>query len=130
MSRQPDLIYYSNKLDLKDFDILAQCKTATEYISPSLNVYSDKELTNPIGKITSRILQDKELTSYTGYVQFKTFKGSLTYYNLNLEDYYSSTYINTIIAGSGDLLGVTGYVAVLRSEELKYLTNYVYFDKK
>ena len=128
-NKTPDLIYYSDKKDLPDYDILEKSKNDTEYISTNLNIYADSKLTIPIGYITGRVLQDQNITSYTGYVKFTTFNGALTYYAVS-DDYYSSIYIDTILAGSGNLLGATGYVVVIRNEDLDYLINYVYLEKK
>lgn len=126
--RKPDLIYYSIKKELSQYYVLAKCPVATEYISPNYNIYADKELTIPIGYITGKILQDQNITSYTGYVKFTTFNGALTYYSINPDGYESPIYNNTILAGSGDLLGTTGIVSSIANKN--YLANYVYFNKK
>jgi hypothetical protein len=130
MAKKPDLVFYSLFVSLNDFEILAKCATTTEYISSNYQIYADSLLTNPIGYITNKIIQDEYITSFMGYVRFTSFPGTLNYTAVNLVGADQPYFLDTIISGSGDLFGVSGYVVVKTNEDKDYLTNYVYFDKK
>jgi hypothetical protein len=128
--KQPDLVYYSPFVALKDFEILAKCSTTTEYVASNYKIYANPNLVDEIGFITSKLIQDKYITSFIGYVTFTSFNGTLNYNAINLVNEDQPIFINTITSGNGDLLGVKGYVSSITSQDKKYLTNYVYFDNK
>jgi hypothetical protein len=130
IEKNPDIIFYSKKIFLKDFEILAKSSSATEYIAPNYNIYSDPALTNSIGLITHKTLIDGNITSFTDYVLFPEYNCALTFYAININGFEQNVYYDTIIAGSGFLLGSTGIVAVLVDVNKTYNTYYVYLTNK
>jgi hypothetical protein len=128
--RKPDLtFYYSHKAAL-NYEVLAKCSSATEYISTNIPIYANSDLTGQIGYQTQIHIKDAKITSFTCYVLFSTFNGSLTFYNIDPANtsFTDPLFLDTIISGSGDLLGSTGIVATVVLNDLR--TVYVYFDKK